>query len=319
MTNYKKDKIKGMLMGVILGDVSGSMHEFKNQTKQPYQRIISKYKTSHVKFQFKTLTIEPGIPTDDSEMTLALYESLKSNKFVYNRKKVIMKYMDWANRATSLGRNTRKLLKGVKTVNGYEKRFSKISNDEKKKMQSNGSLMRASPLALLSDIKDAITDCNLTNPTRINREINLIHVNCLKILLENKKKEKVKKFLKKFIASDLNTSKTVETVVKNILKISEKNKVGKEYNETGKGWVVTAFYLAYTAFLNFDNFPDALEWLVTKNPKSDTDTNCAISGSLFGAYLGFEKMKNDPILKKNINFVISQNKNNKNLKLDIIM
>lgn len=54
-----------------------------------------------------------------------------------------------------------------------------------------------------------------------------------------------------------------------------------------KGGVGTAFYMAIKSFLNFDNFQDAIDWIIGEHPRSDTDTNGAIFGALMGAKLGF--------------------------------
>src|SRR6185437_2250961 len=161
------------------------------------------------------------------------------------------------------------------------KRMAKIPNEKKKKMQSNGSLMRAAPLALINK-KYSKIDCDLTNPNKINREINLIHVCCLKLLLKGKKRKDVKRFLLKY-RQNICQSKTVKKILKQILKGIPKdnprysdpsalvNKIGRKLNEKGKGWVLTSFYLAYSAFLHYKKFTKALKWIIDKNPKSDTD------------------------------------------------
>lgn len=308
--NYSNDKIKGMLIGVVLGDISGSMHEFKRQTKQKFQKKIYKYKTSTVNFRFHKLTIEPRIPTDDSEMTLALFKSLKKSKFTYDKNLVLSEYMNWANKSKSIGVNTRKLLKGIKTISGYSNRFNKLTKDEKKVMQSNGSLMRASPLALV-DIKNSLIDCALTNPNKINCELNFIYVKCLKKLLRGKSKSSIKKYLKKYKAK----SSKIKQIIKDIF---SKDNLSDKYQNIGKGWVGTAFYLAFKAFFKYEKFTKAMKWLVVKNPGSDTDTNCAISGALFGALLGFSGLNKSSTTKKNIKFLFKANKNNNRLDIDLI-
>lgn len=294
---YTINKIKGMLIGIALGDVSGAMHEFKNQTKQSYQKYFSNYKDSIVRFRFCSMTIESGMVTDDTEMTMCLFNHIIDNKWNYNKNDVILEYIKWANNTKMLGRNTRYLFKNIKTIKGYQNRLNKINKD---KMQSNGSLMRASPLALLDKNTYYNIDCNITNPNKINRKINRIHINCLKILLNNGNKPDIIKYLQNITTDDRIIKKVINDILHQNTHI--------DYNSIGKGWVITSFYLAYRAFLNFDKYSNALKWLIVDNPKTDTDTNSSICGSLFGALLGYNNMLNDKILGINIKYILAKNK-----------
>lgn len=62
-----------------------------------------------------------------------------------------------------------------------------VEEHEKVNMQSNGSLMRCSSLALIPDYKDSMyamkTDVYLTNPNRINMEIEFFYVSFLRAIL----------------------------------------------------------------------------------------------------------------------------------------
>lgn len=121
------DKIKGMLWGVTVGDALGYPYEFKRVTpKSIYDGYIPNVEHT-ISFQYgRTKTIEIGSVSDDTEMTIALFNTLKSNNMKYDKDKVILSYMEWANsKPPGIGKNTGDLLKGVKTLKGYENRLEK--------------------------------------------------------------------------------------------------------------------------------------------------------------------------------------------------
>lgn len=81
--------------------------------------LISNIPTVSLKIRFSkfhSLIIKPGSVSDDTKMSLALLRSLLSNDLKYDRDTVLINYMKWANSESMIGRNTRRLLKGVTTV-----------------------------------------------------------------------------------------------------------------------------------------------------------------------------------------------------------
>ena len=145
------DRVAGMLMGLFLGDALGAPHEFRCNRKLIYTGKLEHQAFLVTHFQGKK-SLSVGQVTDDSEMTLALLRTLLEKDGKYDRKSVISSYLEWANSGGwMLGKNTRALLKGVKTVKGYESRMkSVLILPESEISQSNGAMMRCCPLALLS-------------------------------------------------------------------------------------------------------------------------------------------------------------------------
>src|SRR5437868_1005143 len=168
------DCIRGMLMGGAVGDALGAPHEFMSQRSVPYTGLLTERTQVRTRWQ-GTFTLALGQITDDTEMTLILARSLVQ-KQGYNREAVLKEYMRWANEMKLLGRNTRELFKGVKTIKGYEARYKKqFSTPQSEWTQSNGALMRGSPLALLFDNQPVLTDTALTNPHPVTLDINLVY------------------------------------------------------------------------------------------------------------------------------------------------
>jgi len=84
-----------------------------------------------------------------------------------------------------MGKHTRSLLKGIKTIKGYESRYKKSTKEsQSNRSQPNGCLMRASPLALLKNHDHVIADCKLTHPHPVCVESVRIYVDVLRWIIE---------------------------------------------------------------------------------------------------------------------------------------
>jgi ADP-ribosyl-[dinitrogen reductase] hydrolase len=323
---YLKDKIRGMIMGGALGDALGVPHEFKCNRGIKYTGLLE-YKGFMVSRWQGRKESEIGQVSDDTEMTLALLRTIVKDK-TYVRNNVILAYIDWANSGGwMMGKNTRALLKGIKTIRGYEGRMKKILDlPEEERSQSNGFLMRCSPLALLNDPgwdESIITDANITNPQRVCIECSQIYITCLRLALRNTDVDEIFNTVK-----EMSTSMSQE--IKDVFRqIRRKEKRDITIN---KGWCCHALYCTLYVMLNFRPLEDsrasdepevprdeprergdsgesgrynrAMEWVIDQ-PGSDTDTNAAIAGSLLGALMGFKELRRNPITKKNIDIVIN--------------
>ena len=132
-----------------------------------------------------------GQVTDDTEMTMNLAMTLLKCGGVYNPVAALTSYLDWANGGCCfLGKNTRFLLKTPnKNRLAYYNRQIALQKKQPEASwpQSNGALMRCSPLAVISDDKardEAVfEDCRLTNfhPTAI--ACNRLYVEIVRLLL----------------------------------------------------------------------------------------------------------------------------------------
>lgn len=285
------DRVRGMFMGVFLGDSMGFPHEFKCNVNTIYTG-----KLEHVPFHTSRWQGKVEYPvasiSDDSEMTMSLIRNLiKDEK--YDKNTIILGYMSWANSTSCLGKNTRELLKGIKTLKGYHNRINKIlALEENQISQSNGSLMRASPLALLSNDEDIITDTNITNPNNVNRDCSLVYVKSLRLALQGYDANYIFENAKKIAQT-----KEVLEVLQQVEK--------KEYRNISinKGWVLHGLYCAFYSILYFKTFSEAAAWIITQKG-SDTDTNATITLSLFSAISGFEQLQNEAQIKENIEILL---------------
>jgi len=276
------DKIAGMICGLAIGDASGAPYEFmRNQKKIDFTGEIEKDTVINTMWSGKK-TIPSGTITDDTEMSLVLIRSIIKNKG-YNRNDIILGYEEWAKSTWALGKHTRSLFKGIKTVKGYEKRYDKIfsNSDARENMQSNGSLMRCSPLVVLT-YEDWMEDTDLTNPSSVNNDCTNVYLCTIRDILLGISDEKTifSNALKK-----VNTPE-VKGIFKKIQKNIEVDVVDK------KGWVLHPIYLLYRDIYAGKLSKFTLTELITDIVLlgGDTDTNAAICGAVYGVYKGISEL-----------------------------
>lgn len=233
--------------------------------------------------------------TDDSEMSLTLLRQLIRDKG-YVEDNVTMAYLTWANSGGwMLGKNTRELLKGIKTLNGFKKRHAKImALPESERSQSNGAMMRCSPLALLKDYDCVTRDVLITNPNNVCVDANYIYITALRLALGGRSGLEIFKEIK-------DNGQTPE--VKEVLRQVSDREV-RDISDK-KGWCLHALWCALITMTSFTDYSVAMDWIIKQHPGSDTDTNACISGALLGAILGFEGLNKETVTKSNITKVLT--------------
>lgn len=293
-----KDRVYGAAAGHALGDALGAPFEFfRNPQKPEYHG---------------TIEYEPGVPsrwhgwrygvvgqvTDDSEMARALLNLLDYHG--YDRDKAIHSYQAWSNsKPIGQGKNTAALFRGISTVRSYEKRRATISPSE-----SNGSLMRCWPLALISDEtkrnEALLMDCDLTNPTDVNRNASQVYLAALRAALEGKSKKDIQTIVLKEATRE-KVRKTVENALRVpgalLTSLPDCDTQPYDINSKNKGWVLVALYTSLYYFFLGTSYHEVIDSVIRQG--GDTDTNAAIAGALAGAYWGFDAMMSHPTTKQN--------------------
>lgn len=292
---WEKDRVHGATIGHAWGDAAGAPFEFyRSKRKLIY----------HDKIEY-----EPEIPsrwlgwrqgvvgqvTDDSEMTRVLLNHLKVTSGHYERDRMILGYEQWSNsKPVGQGKNTAALFRGISTVAGFEKRRARIQSGE-----SNGSLMRCWPLALIadeSDMRAAINqDCDLTNPNEVNRNASQVYVAAVRAALQGKTKQDIRR-----IVLEEATQDKVRRTVENALRPKEAELVPLpdcdvqpwQVDGKHKGWVLVALYVTLRYFFTLDTYSCIVNEIIRRG--GDTDTNAAIAGALAGAHSGLHIMMCHP-------------------------
>jgi ADP-ribosyl-[dinitrogen reductase] hydrolase len=263
----------------VLGDSLGAQYEFRCNASREYKRGFHYPPRMITRFQ-GTKTCVLGQWTDDTEMALCLVRYLiESNE--YNSNGVIPFYMDWANsNPYGMGVTTRTLFHGITTVNGYKKRVDRLrkSNDSTLGSQSNGSLMRAWPLAFFSNANEAVVeDCKLSNDNPINIECNVIYIYMIQSLID--------KTFDKHHLIDMATIDVVKIAIADALENRE-----REFLEKQDGWVVHALYFAVFAAISDMSILDIYDHIIQR--RIDPDTTGAIAGAVLGAKYQNEFLEN---------------------------
>jgi len=286
------DRRRGMFYGLAIGDALGTPHEFfRVKPKLPYTGLINTEHTLTVQWQFATTSIPPASVSDDTRMSIALLTSIIENKMEYDPEQAALAYMTFANSTSQLGKNTRRLFKGVKTLKGYRARFVKF-HSELVLCESNGTLMRASPLILLDELTP---DHMLSNPNDINGDCNYAYLSLLRSIYIGKNKNQIKDdFL---ICAKIYKPQVGQAILDSLDVNFKRDITGKT-----KGWVAHSLYIAFYSFWHFEAMEQAMQHVVTI-VGSDTDTNAAIAGTIFGSYLGYSGLFMEDKSSKNISIV----------------
>jgi len=275
------DIIAGCLIGCAVGDALGVCHEFSFHRSNIYTGIL--YIEPEFHFRCGSRKDVVGQYSDDTEMTLCTVRSIIESAGIYNRKLTIRKYQEWASTSKSMGRNTRALFKGVKTIQGYQSRYDKMykGTDPSTWTQSNGSLMRCSILSFFADA--AVQDCIITNPHRINIDSNKLYSFLIKSCAQKHTK---KRTIKRIRELDL-----CDEVMDVFIEATSSLVPHRNIAWPNKGWVLHSLYCAIWAWYYAESYQDGIDTIIRLG--GDTDTNPAIAGSLLGAKLGFESMLNE--------------------------
>lgn len=288
----------GMLISHGIGDALGALHEFNSSEvftgycNRPFS-IRSRYQG------YKTSAI--GQTTDDNTMTLALLKVILSG---YDSEKAVKEYIEWASSITMLGRNIRALFYGIKTTGNYMKTYNAHMQkllQEGPPSQSNGCLMRCSPIALIYN-KDkrrhiAFTDCNITNPTEICIFSVILYVEILNCFLYDIKFDIVELINEIDLLLGYNLKQTFKTL------LDESQNKSRNISGSDKGWVLHALYCAFIACSYTGSFINLMYDLVSMG--GDTDTNMAIAGAVYGSRFGYHTLMQDSYFSGNYNLIMN--------------
>jgi ADP-ribosyl-[dinitrogen reductase] hydrolase len=289
------NKIRGGYLGLCLGDALGLPHERSNtEYTGQLQTVSHRSQWQGVKQG------PPGQVSDDATMTTALLWQIISDKdWIPNH--VIQEYLTWANCGLPfMGRNTRNLFHGIKTVSGYYGRKDRLDSNN----QSNGSLMRAFPLILLffyqpqTVFQKAIADTSLSNPNFINQDATLIYLLILKSILDGKTA----------ISALPEIIPQAQTPIIREALSDGFSKRMRMLDGPTKGWVAHALYVAVRAWLFTDTkmpYSEIIEWVIKRG--GDTDTNASIAGGVVGLVYGEQTMRNEAVTGQNIQVLLSSN------------
>ncbi|HZO88247.1 MAG TPA: ADP-ribosylglycohydrolase family protein [Chthonomonadaceae bacterium] len=269
-----RDRFRGVLVGLAVGDALGAPLEFQPARKPDH------YVTEMIGGGWQKLP--PGQWTDDTQMALCVVESLLARR-VFDPDDIARRFVVWMQSGPpDIGLHTRRVLDAISRGEPWEQASKEVQalNPDN---ASNGSLMRCAPLSLflyrrpdylatlapvLSRITHAHPDCEWT----------CVFVNvAIAWLVQGKSKQEAVDLA--YEACD-NASQEL------------KERIGRAMEPTSEvaptGYVLDTLEVALWSFLHAGSFEEAL--LTAVNRGADADTVGAVTGALAGARYGLSQI-----------------------------
>lgn len=277
-----EDKLKGAIIGAIVGDALGVPFEFLNPEKIYKKRVKSMYHGGYHN--------QPsGTWSDDSSLILCTLDSLSNG---YDLKDIGNKFKDWLylskytpygivfDCGNTISQSIHLINKGI---------FTGLNSENN---CGNGSLMRIIPLLF-------IMNNNMEKRFEIIKDVSSLthsHIRCiiacniymeyaLNLILYGDKYEAYEK-MRLTIKDVFKEYKSELEVFSRILD----NDIGKypQSSFNGKGYVVNTLEISLYSFLTTDNYADSVIKAILFG--YDTDTNACVTGGLSGLYYGLNNI-----------------------------
>jgi len=264
-------RAKGCFMGQCAGDALGQMVEFWSK-KAVLHRYPSGVQDMENGGAFNTIA---GQPTDDTELALMLARSIVKEK-KFDAKKVYESYRYWYNsKPFDCGHATSQGMRG----------------HPNKTTQSNGSLMRISPLGIygsrfeLDTVADwAMQDSRLTHANIVCQKAVAIYATTIATAITTGlPNEELYDLALMRSRQELFYEPSVREALKKAA-----DSLPNTFDSQQQGWVLIAFQNAYYRLLHAKDTEQAI--IETVGEGGDTDTNGAICGALVGAVYGVESI-----------------------------
>lgn len=272
-----QDKIRGMLVGLAVGDALGANLEFT---------IRNHGDVTDDKIAMCDGMWPKGAWTDDTSMALCLGNSLVECGG-YDSYDMMEKYCKWVKGGYCSYDNKPAGDVGMQTLSAIE-RFENEpfidKFDQRSERAGNGTIMRLAPVVIATTnlpINDTVKLAQISaRETHYSWEAEAgaeVFAAMLRQAMELENKEEI------VHVEEFSTGEIYDDILERALKGSEKDH--KVYLEDLGGYVVDALAIALWGFRNFDSFEDGMRAVIKLG--GDTDTNGAIYGQLAGAYYGY--------------------------------
>ena len=247
-----RNKAKGMLWGLIVGDAFGSPIQFSGKDSHPW---ITEMVACPV------FGLPPGYWTDDGSMAMCIMDSYV-RKGGYDLKDIAATFGRWLEDGYLSSKDGMAFDVGGATEEAVaEILYSGSLVNGREESQGNGSIMRFAPSYLLAQKEG--------DPVKVMHEISdLTHAS-----------ETVREVCDRFAA----------VLDEHLAGTRTKTGPGRELDRAfvnNSGWAVSTLDAALWAFNTTENFADGL--IAAVNLGGDSDSIGAVYGQLAGAFYGFD-------------------------------
>ena len=281
MTNIK-DKARGMLVGLAIGDALGAPVEFLDSSS-----ILENMDWIR-KMKGGRRVLPKGVWTDDTSMALCIADSILECGG-YNSYDVMDKYIDWEdngyrsyfNGGYGIGLQTQLALSAYREN-------PKLTEEQKTDSAGNGVIMRLAPTVIASlnapNLRLASISARDTHYSVVAEAVTEMFASVLYAAVQEKDIDKIIKAAK----ADF-TDPAYRKVYEDIKPLLERrnDREGTSLKNLG-GYCVDTLTIALWGLQQFDRPLYGMLGVISLG--GDTDTNAAVYGQLAGAYYGYEAL-----------------------------
>lgn len=278
-----KSKFRGCLIGLALGDALGA----------PYEGAIDP-----INIDLEKLKIEKQLKyTDDTIMALCIAESITENR-AFSQKDIAERYLKWYLSGD---------LRGIGlTVNRALRKYSRTRDPKTSGVidfwaAGNGVAMRIAPIALydINSTEEVLYEhIRLDGQITHRNELAISGAFAVALAIKKAIRAKSKEEILEYVKTQLERFGILNRVYDSLIKVSElieRETVDQEaFKILGtSGFVVHTVSSALFSFMYHNNFLDSILSIIRAG--DDTDTNAAVTGSIAGAYYGYDAIPNELI------------------------
>jgi ADP-ribosylglycohydrolase len=268
----EKSRFLGTLLGLAAGEALGAGFEFKKAGEfTPPREIVGGG------------LWQPGEPTDDVELTLALLRTVSRGKFDLND--AAAAYLRWFNgKPKDIGNLTKAALQNLRAGDPPEQSGALAWEDSGRRSAGNGSVMCCAPIGLLHAknleglAEDAAAASRMTHydPRCVGGCIAVATAVALLV-----RGETVAEAVSRAASAGGSASDDVLAVVERAA-----NRTPEQLHVDGSdmGYVLVTLELAFSALTNASSLEEGLVSVVGRG--GDADTNGCVAGALLGARFG---------------------------------
>ena len=247
----EKNKVKGMLWGLIVGDAFGSPIQFSGKDSHPWITEM---------VECPVFDLPPGYWTDDGSMAMCVMDSYV-RKGGYDLKDIGDTFVRWYRDGYLSSMDGQSFDVGGATAMAMHEiaRGNLVNGSEDS--QGNGSIMRFAPSYLIAR--------ELNRPKIMHEVSDLTHASA-------RVREVVDRFAA-VLAEHLDNKRT-----------TARSEYTTREEVNNSGWAVSTLEAALWAFNTTETFEDGM--IAAVNLGGDSDSIGAVYGQLAGAYYGFDSI-----------------------------
>ncbi|MBX5480305.1 MAG: ADP-ribosylglycohydrolase family protein [Myxococcaceae bacterium] len=302
-----RDRSRGALLGLAVGDAFGTTQEFKQLPAPPFPQFALGPQTEILgggPFQLR-----PGQVTDDTQMAVALAQSLRGLQR-YDQTETFRRYKAWLPHAFDVGQQTRAALEGTNLALGPDHGARTHWIQNAKRPAGNGSLMRTAPIGVYfsspadreARIRASLEDSAITHVDPRCQLACVAFNAAVAAAIHTPGTVQPSRLVSQLSAElSIGAATLGRTMKDHVREVQEAVQVLREDLRAAEqddprlygpdlhlhlqaGFVRVAFRLAFWELFHAPSFEAAI--IDVANRGGDADTNAAITGALLGAVYG---------------------------------